>query len=89
MGWLLVIGVGVLLLGPLRNWAGRHWALLVSVVAGGTGGMLLGGFLVAKGGGPAQLMLIVPVLCAIACGKSGPRWLRTIEKDGKDDTPSR
>ena len=89
MGWLLLIILPVLLLGPLRRWVGRHWALLISAVVGGILGLVLGSMLIAKTGGPAFLPLLWAAAGAIVLGQSGPAWLRKIERDGKDERSSR
>ena len=89
MRWLLLIVVVVLLVGPLRPWVGRHWAFLISMVAGAVFGWVLGAVVIGRRGGPAFLPLVSAVICAIALGRSGPAWVRKIERDGKDDSFSR
>ena len=85
MGWLLVITVIVLLLGPLRHWLGRHWAFLTSVAVGAALGLVLGGVLMARTGGTIPyLPLVFAAIGAAALGQEGPTWLRKITKDGKD-----
>ena len=82
---LLVLCVVILLLGPLRHWAGRHWALLVSVAGGAVSGFVLGAVLAGRFGAPAFTPLLAGLIGALAAGQSGPAWLRHIEKDGKDE----
>jgi len=89
MRWLFAIMLLVLLAGPLRPWLGRHWAFLLSVVAGAMFGLVLGAIAAGVAGGPAFLPLLWAAVGAIAGGQSGPTWLRHIEKDGKDDRSSR
>ena len=85
MGWLLLIILLVLLLGPLRLWIGRHWAFFISLVAGAVFGWVLGAMILGTCGGPAFLPIAWALVGAIALGRSGPAWLRKIERDGKDD----
>jgi hypothetical protein len=82
MKLLLVIIVITMLLGPLRHWAGRHWAFLVSVVGGAIAGFVLGAIL-TRFGAPAVTPLVGAIAVAIECGQLGPELLRQIEKDGK------
>jgi hypothetical protein len=82
MKLLLAIIVVVLLFGPLRHWAGRHWAFLVSIVGGAIAGTFFGTFLL-KFGAPAITPLLGAIAFAIECGRLGPEWLRDIEKDGR------
>ena len=90
MKWLFVFGLLALLLGPLRRWLGRHWALLVSVLFGALVGWVWGSFITMKLGPQNPL---IPLVCAIAlaimCGRSGPKWFRRIERDGKNGNSSR
>lgn len=89
MRLLLVITV-LLLLGPLRRWVGRHWAFLLSVIAGGAFGLLLGAWVVGTcGSSHAGLPLLWAVVGAIAAARVGPSILRDIEKDGKNGKSSR
>jgi hypothetical protein len=85
MKLLLVIMVLVLLFGPLRRWAGRHWALLLSTSAGAVIGLFIGGFITAKCG-PAYgwLPLAGALTGAFVAIGLGPKWLRDIERDGKN-----
>ena len=91
MKWLIFIGVAVTLLGPLRRWVGRHWAFLLSTIAGAALGFVLGAWVLALGGGgssAAALPLLWGLVGAIAVGRAGPAWLRHMEKDGKDGRSS-
>lgn len=89
MKWLLLVALVVLLLGPLRRWVGRHWAFLLSVVAGAVFGSIAGAFMVTKLEAPPITSLFSALICAIAAGRSGPSLLREIEKDGRDESSSR
>ena len=80
---LFMIVVLVLLLGPLRPWAGRHWAFLTSVALGIGSGYLLGTFL-TRYGLPALTPVLGALAGAVALGDSLPVILRQIEKDGRD-----
>jgi hypothetical protein len=82
MKLLIVVVVLIMLFGPLRHWAGRHWAFLVSVVGGAIAGFVLGAFL-TRFGAPAITPLVGAIAVAIECGRLGPELLRQIEKDGK------
>jgi len=82
---LFVAVAAILLIGPLRHWVGRHWALIASVAAGGLAGWIVGALLLARTGAPAPFLpLAGAVIGAVACGQSGPAWLRKMEKDGKE-----
>lgn len=90
MKWLLVIGVIILLLGPLRRWVGRYWAFLLSVLAGAAFGFFGGTFVMAKAGcSYPGLPLLWALVGAIAAGRVGPAVLRHIERDGKNGRVSR
>lgn len=92
MRWLLVIGILLVLFGPLRRWARRHWALLLSVLAGAVSGFVLGILTIAATGARSLcpgLPVVWALLWAIAFAKGGPAWLRHMEKDGKDEPSSR
>ena len=82
MKLLLVIIVIIMLLGPLRHWAGRHWAFLVSVVGGAIAGFVLGAIL-TRFGAPPVTPLVGAIAVAIECSRLSPELLRQIEKDGK------
>jgi len=85
MKWLLVILVIVMLLGPLRRWVGRHWAFLLSIIAGGAFGFFLGAWVVNNGANRfPYLPLLWALVGAIAAGQVGPACLRHIERDGKN-----
>ena len=89
MKWLFVILV-ILFLGPLRLWVGRHWALLLSTITGAIIGLFIGGIIAAQCGPLyAWLPLIGALIGAVAAGSEGPKWLRHIEKDGKNGQSSR
>lgn len=84
MGWLVLLGVVVLLLGPLRPWVGRHWAFLGSTILGGALGLLAGAWaLGACGASIPFLPLLWALVGAIALGRAGPAWLRKIAQDGR------
>lgn len=90
MKWLLVICVIVLLLGPLRHWVGRHWAFLVSIIAGAALGSFMGAWVIARSGSSYPgLPLLFALIGAIAAGRVGPAVLRQIERDGKNGHASR
>lgn len=92
MRWLWLIGIVVVPLGPLRPWVGRHWALLISVIAGALFGFVLGAFALATGGTDHSIVplpLLWGLIGAIAVGRVGPAWLRHIEKDGKNERSPR
>jgi peptidoglycan/LPS O-acetylase OafA/YrhL len=82
MKFLLAFMVIVLLLGPLRHWAGRHWAFLVSLIGGATAGFILGSILI-KFGAPTYVPLLAAIIFAVECARFGPEMLRDIEKDGR------
>lgn len=82
MKLLLIIIVIIILFGPLRRWAGRHWAFLVSIVGGAIAGFVLGAIL-TRFGAPAITPLVGAIVFAIECGRLGPELFRQIEKDGK------
>ena len=83
MKWLFVIII-ILLLGPLRRWVGRHWAVLLSTMGGAVVGLMIGGYIAAKcGSSYAWLPLVGALIGAAAAGRVGPEWLRNIERDGK------
>ena len=82
MTLLLVIFVIIILFGPLRHWAGRHWAFLISVFGGAIAGFIFGTIL-TRFGAPAFTPLVGAIAIAAECGRLGPEWLRQIEKDGK------
>ena len=89
MAWLLLILVMVLLIGPLRRWAGRHWAFLVSAAFGVVLGCVVGSVLLAMSPTiPSLTPLIGAIACGIEAGLAGPAWLRHIEKDGKNGDAS-
>lgn len=84
MKWIWMILAIALLLGPLRRWMGRHWALGISVIAGAVFGYVLGALVTGPwGGSDPHLPLIWGLVGAIASGNVGPRWLRHISEDGK------
>jgi len=81
----------VLLLGPLRPWVARHWALLLSILAGAGGGFMVGALVLRSSGGGADLAmlpLLGALIGAVVLGDVGPAWLRRIEKDGNNDPSS-
>ncbi len=89
MRTFLLIVIFVLLFGPLRPWLGRHWAFLLSVIAGAIGGLLIAGLVMRSSGcATPALPLLFAVVGAIAAGQAGPAWLRRIQKDGRDDKRS-
>ena len=83
MKWLLLIALIVLLLGPLRPWFGRHWAVIVSLTAGTVFGLMAGAMYVGHCGAPAWMALVTTLIFASAALYYGPPWLRKIQKDGK------
>ena len=83
MKWLIFLAVAVLLLGPLRKWAGRHWAYLVSVTIGTIAGLAVGAWHVRTAGAPAHHGLLFVLVFALGVGHGLPGLLREIEKDGK------
>ena len=87
--WFIGIVIIVLLLGPLRPWVGRHWALLISVTAGAMFGWILGTIVIAQSGTPPFMALLWSVVAAIAFGGSCPAWLRKLAGDGRDEQSSR
>ena len=90
MRLLIIIVALVLLLGPLRHWAGRHWGCLLSLVIGGLFGLLMGAWVVGSCGGPAFLPLLWAAVGAIAFARTLPAHLHKLGKDGRDDdTPRR
>lgn len=89
MKWWWIVIVGVLLLGPLRRWFGRHWAFLASATGGALFGLVLGALVLRTCGGPAYLPLLWGAVGAIALGHRGPSVLRRIERDGRDDGTTR
>ena len=71
MKWLFVIII-ILLLGPLRRWVGRHWALLLSTMGGAVAGLMIGGYITAKcGSSYAWLPLVSALIGAAAAGRVG------------------
>ena len=85
MGWLMLLGVVVLLIGPLRPWVGRHWAFLVSAVLGGGLGFLAGAWVLGTCGTSVPFLpLLWAAVGAIALGRAGPAWLRRISNDGRN-----
>ena len=85
MGWLTLLIVVVLVLGPLRPWIGRHWALLASVLLGAAFGWIMGALVTGTCSASVPwLPLAWAVVGAIALGRVGPAWLRKIQKDGKE-----
>jgi CHASE2 domain-containing sensor protein len=90
MKWLLGIVLVVMLLGPLRPWIGRHWALLLSTITGAVIGLFIGGYIAAQcGSSYAWLPLVGALIGAASTGNAGAEWLRHIEKDGKNGQSSR
>ena len=83
MRLLLIIILLALLFGPLRPWVGRHWAFLVSIVAGAVFGFVLGALVIGSGGGPAFLPVLWALVGAAAFAHGGPAILRHIGKDGR------
>jgi len=85
-GTVLVIMVvlGVLLLGPLRHWAGRHWALLASLAFGAAFGFVVGSILSTRFGLTPLAPLIGAVACGIEAAGTLPAGLRRLSRDGKD-----
>jgi hypothetical protein len=92
MRTFLLIGIILLLLGPLRPWVGRHWAFLLCTMAGAVCGFMVGALILSSSGGGLSLA-VLPLLGALAgaivIGDVGPAWLRRIEKDGKHGQSSR
>ncbi len=89
MRLLLLLGLLVLMCGPLRPWVGRHWALLISVIVGAGLGLLAAAWVMATTGQVyPHLTWLFAALGAIACGKEGPAVLRHLQKDGKDHGPT-
>ncbi len=81
---LKMIVLFLLICGPLRPWVGRHWALLVSTIAGGLLGLIAASWVMqATGHILPGLALICATLGAIVCGKEGPVVLRNLQNDGK------
>jgi hypothetical protein len=90
MRLLLAILFVVMLFGPLRRWIGRHWAFLLSVIAGAAFGFFLGSWVVGSlGCSVPALPLLWAIVGAIAVGRLGPAWLRNIERDGRNGRSSR
>ncbi len=89
MAWLISILALVLLLGPLRRWAGRHWALLLSLAAGAVFGFVVGSVLTAMSPVPPWTPWLGAAACAVAAAESGPCWLRRMSRDGRsgEDDP--
>jgi hypothetical protein len=87
MKLLFAIFVLVLLFGPLRPWVGRHWAFLLSIIAGGAFGFFLG--LLAVGPSCPFLPFLWGLVGAIAAARTGPSILRKLQKDGRDEHSSR
>ena len=87
MSWstiLVLAVVTVLMLGPLRRWAGRHWAFLLSLVLGWTVGYGAGTFLVRRFGvNFPYLPLLWGLVGAAFFATGGLAVLRRIEQDGK------
>jgi len=83
MTWLLIVGL-ILFLGPLRRWAGRHWAFLTSVALGALCGWILGAVVFGMCGGNPIVPLLWAIVSAVAFARVGPAVLRKIDKDGKD-----
>lgn len=84
MGWAIVLIVAVLLLGPLRHWAGRHWALLVSMAFGAGFGFVVGSILSSRFGMTPLAPLIGAIACAIEAVAFLPCQLRRLSRDGRD-----
>ena len=90
MKWIGIILLAAVLLGPLRRWIGRHWALLISIVFGAGAGFIAAAVLNAKCGGIYPFLPLIGILVgAIGAGQAGPAWLRHIEKDGRNGQSSR
>jgi len=86
MKYFLTIVLLILLVGPLRPWFKKHWAFILSVTFGAVTGWVLGCFVAGHANPPNQyLPLIWSLVMACACGNGGPRILRQIQKDGKDE----
>ncbi|MCX6072003.1 MAG: hypothetical protein NTU91_14290 [Chloroflexi bacterium] len=84
MEWVFLIIVAVLLLGPLRHWAGRHWALLVSIAVGAGFGFVFGSILSSRFGVTPLAPLIGAIACAIDAVAFLPCQLRRLSRDGRD-----
>jgi len=84
MAWVILIIVAVLLLGPLRHWAGRHWALLASMAFGAGFGFVVGSILSSRFGLTPLAPLIGAVACAIEAVRLLPCELRRLSWDGRD-----
>jgi hypothetical protein len=75
----------VLFLGPLRPWAGRHWAALLASAVGAVAGWRLGAYLV--GYARLDMPYVPPLMAVIFASALAAGWapaLRNLAKDGKE-----
>jgi hypothetical protein len=73
---MFLIIFAVLLCGPLRPWARRHWTLLVSLPIGALAGGWLGSYLAARLTNMPFLPLAGALIGAFAAVIEGPAALR-------------
>lgn len=89
MSWLIAVIAVLLFLGPLRPWVGRHWALFISLVSGAITGLAFAAYAMRTATMPAYTALAYAIVGAIAFATTGPRVLRKLAEDGKDEAPPR
>ncbi len=81
----IVILALIVLLGPLRRWAGRHWALLTSVGLAAVAGWWLGSLLSSFSANLSYAPIIGAIVFAIEALHHGPSFLRKLEEDGRKE----
>jgi len=81
---VLLIIAFALLLGPLRPWSARHWALLTSLLVGAFLGWTIGSAIAAFCRHLWYMPALGTLLGAWELAAIGPGILRRIDKDGKE-----
>lgn len=73
MTWILLIGVALLLVGPLRRPILSAWRFVLPAVVAGIAGFVLAAMFV-NAGAPAWMMVFSPIIAVFVIGTAGKKW---------------